>query len=385
MDETDVAAQFPYLFVPRPAGQLRNMPINFRWEVTRRHPIYLQNWQFAQRFFQWSRRGSPRVAESDLVELRVSGVSAQFLNAIGVTSFAPDPSLDFSEIGEGLGENGWLGGSISPVTLRGLWGLLISALPPEVFSATATRLANEMAIEGGPDERRAAGLMALQQVIESQIDQMIDEPIVSINLGVSDRQITQDLKPLLARWRAQRNIEVGRDRSDNFADYLRVWDLREGWSGGVYRSADEKTLRNVAEELGIEPTTASSRYRSAFQLITGHKYSPTMWLRFMGIEKLSRETQEVIGCVASKRPTKLRSNRAVPSSVLGEGHAVETIANEQQAGRELARQQLSDLILDIESLVRERKTDEEILGLLEVETGENCAVIEFIEAIRSRV
>lgn len=234
MDETEIADQLPYLFLPRSEDQLRNMPVNFRWEVTRRHPIYLQHWRVAQRFFRWRRGNTWEIPESDLSELQVSGISAQLLNAIGVKSFAPDPSVEFSEISEGLGANGWLGGSISPVTLRGLWGLLVSTLPADVFSETAIRLANAMTVGGDPDERRSAGLMALQQVDEIRIDQMINAPIVSINPGVSDRQISQDMKPLLDRWRAERNIEVGRDRSESYPDYLCVWDLREGWSGGSY-------------------------------------------------------------------------------------------------------------------------------------------------------
>ena len=384
MDETDDVDQFPYLFLPRPADQLRNMPVNFRWEVTRRHPIYLQYWQSAQKFYQWRRRNTPMVAKSELVELQISEISAQFLRAIGVTSFAPDPSVEFSEIGVGLGENGWLSGSISPVTLRGLWGLLVSTLPAEVFSETAIRLANAMTVGGDSDERRGAGLMALQQVDEIQIDQLINAPIVSINPGVSDRQINEDMKPLLDRWRTERSIEVGRDRSESYPDYLRVWDLREGWSGGSYQSANEKTLAEVAKELDIKPTTASARYRSAFQLITGQPYSPTMWLRFMGIEKLSRITQQTIGRVALRRPTKLRTKKDVPSSTLGDGVTVESIANEQQEFQSQMGMQIVDLVLDIESLVRDKKSNAEILRELEVKPAESDPVIELIEMVRSR-
>ncbi len=384
MDQTDDIDQFPYLFLPRPEGQLRNIPVNFRWEVTRRHPIYLQYWQSAQKFYQWRRRNTRMVAKSELVELQISETSAQFLRVIGVTSFAPDPSVEFSEIGIGLGENGWLRGSISPVTLRGIWGMLVSLLPPEVFSETAIRLANAMTVGGDSDERRSAGLMALQQVDESQIDQLLAEPIVNINPAVSNRQIIEDLNRLLDRLRAERNIEVGRDRSESYPDYLRVWDLREGWSGGSYQSANEKTLAEVAKELDIKPSTASARYRSAFQLITGHEYSPTMWLRFMGIEKLSRITQQTIGRVALRRPTKLRANRDIPSSTLGEGVAVESIANKQQEFQSQMGMQIVDLVLDIESLVRDKKSNTEIFRELEVEPPESDPVIELIEMVRSR-
>lgn len=37
--------------VPRPPFQLRSLPIEFRWEVTRRHPYYQAWWILAKRHY----------------------------------------------------------------------------------------------------------------------------------------------------------------------------------------------------------------------------------------------------------------------------------------------------------------------------------------------
>lgn len=369
------------------------MPFNFRWEVTRRHPVYLEHWQGAQRFFESSQRGDSKEDDLQNEELMMNELSARCLNAIGVGSVAPDPTLEFSDIGEGFADYGWLQGAISPVTLRGLWGMLINTLPPDVFASIARQIIDDMesvAKERGSEiedrQRQLAGYTSLQRIDESALNFMLAEPIVYINPRVSDRQATEDLRTSLARWRAERRIEVGRDRSDNYPDYLRVWDLREGWSGGAYRNADEKTLREVAEELDINPSTASARYRSAFLLITGYEYSPVMWLRFMGIEKLSGVMQDVIGRVASRRPTKLRTRRDIPNSTLGEGDTVGAIVDDRNAQVEQSAQWVSDLMMDLEELIKEKKTDEEILQALEIESddGEFAKMMEVIELIRHR-
>ncbi|MCC9608268.1 hypothetical protein LOC68_11065 [Blastopirellula sp. JC732] len=384
-EQGDVGSQ-PYLVIPRPEGQLRKLPVKFRWEVTRRHPVYLQNWKFAQFFFEWAQQGRemPTDNESSL-RIQVAARSAQLLNAIGVSSFAPDPQLEFDDLEGSERLTPWLGGSISPVSLRRIWGILISAMSAEDFQDAATQITAAMSDEKDPGFRKAAGLGALRQIEEMKIDQMLNEPIVYINPEVSDRQIERDLKPMLSRWRNEKGIVVGRDRSDSYADYLRVWDLREGWEAGAYSADRERTLKEVANELEIKPSTANMRYRSAFQLVTGHPYLIPMWVRFMGIEKLSKVVQESIGKVAQHRPTKSRAKSALPESGLAGNETLGGIASEQADSQTQANTALAELIMDIESLVRSAKSNDQIREALDIDATTAVEFDQLIELVRARV
>jgi hypothetical protein len=53
----------PNGIIIRPAATLRDLPLEFRWEVTRRHPYYLTSWPYAKRHYEapssdWS---APRI------------------------------------------------------------------------------------------------------------------------------------------------------------------------------------------------------------------------------------------------------------------------------------------------------------------------------------
>ena len=148
-----------------------------------------------------------------------------------------------------------------------------------------------------------------------------------MNPAASARQITEAVSELLKSWKSQRGLTEKRDRSDKYPDYLRVWDLREGWSGGAYDITREKKLKEVAIELGLELLTVNNHYRSAFELIIGQPYSPAMWFRVFGVNKFADLTGEgVQGPVTHRRPTVSPTPRPVPESVLGcvsgEGHDV---------------------------------------------------------------
>ena len=72
--------------------------------------------------------GTP--AGSEVEELfRQAAVS--FLAAIGIGGKPPDPAQEFGELDSDKLNAAWLSGAIHPITLRGLAGLLIAALPKE--------------------------------------------------------------------------------------------------------------------------------------------------------------------------------------------------------------------------------------------------------------
>lgn len=298
--------------VPRPPFQLRSLPIRYRWEATRRHPYYQSLWLIVRAYY----RQEPLryVAEEYFRQVAVA-----MLAAIGVSGEPPDPATKFADLGEADLQPGWLCGAVQPITLRGIAGLLIAALPKETLGDVGLRL-----VEAGCDDRdnepprRTQAMLELSTLDKPGLDSYLDEPIVSVNPAASGRQITEALSELLKDWKSERGLSEKRDRSDKYADYLQVWDLREGWTGRDYDITREKKLKEVAIELGVELSTVNNHYRSAFELIVGHPYSPKMWLRLFGVCKFADLTGEgVMGPVTHHRPTVSPTWRPLPEAVLG--------------------------------------------------------------------
>ena len=298
--------------VPRPPFQLRSLPIQYRWEVTRRHPYYQCFWLIARAHH----RQEPLAHEA---EKYFRHLAVAILAMIGVSGEPPHPATEFTDLGEADLQPGWLSGAVHPITLRGIVGLLIAALPKETLGHVGLKL-----IEAGCDDheneppRRTQAMMDLSTLDNPGLDCYLDEPIVSVNPAASGRQITEAVSELLKNWKSQRGLAEKRDRSDKYPDYLRVWDWREGWTGRDYDITREKKLKEVAVELGLELSTVNNHYRSAFELIIGQPYSPGMWFRVFGVNKFADLTGEGIqGPVTHRRPLVSPTRRPVPESVLG--------------------------------------------------------------------
>jgi hypothetical protein len=93
--------------------------------------------------------------------------------------------------------------------------------------------------------------------------------VVGINLNAPQRVITAAVEQLVRQWKDKRGIGERCRRDDKLEEYLAVWDLREGWAGRQYDGSRERTLRQIAGQLGIPLSTAANRYRAAFRLIVG--------------------------------------------------------------------------------------------------------------------
>jgi hypothetical protein len=297
--------------VARPRLQLRSLPIRYRWEVTRRHPYYQSLWLIARAHH----RHEPLAHAADEYWRQIAVL---ILGMIGVSGDPPDPGKEFAELGEVELQSAWLSGAVHPITLRGLAGLLIAALPKETLGHVALQL-----LEAGRDEcgseppRRHSALLNLAALDMPGLDSYPDDPIVAVNPAASGRQITEAVTELLKHWKAERGLAEKRDRSDKYPDYLQVWDLREGWTGRTYDITREKKLKEVAVELGLELSTVNNHYRNAFELIIGHPYSPGMWFRVFGVNKFFDFADGVLGPVTHHRPTVSPTRRPVPESVLG--------------------------------------------------------------------
>ena len=253
----------------------------------------------------------------------------------------------------------WLSGAVHSITLRGIAAMLIAALPKETLGYVGLKL-----VEAGCDDRenepprRAQAIQDLVTLDKPGLDCYPDEPIVSVNPAASGRQITEAVSDLLKHWKKQRGLEEKRDRSDKYPDYLRVWDLREGWTGSAYDLSQEKKLKEVAVELRLKLSTVGKHYRSAFEMIIGHPYSPDMWIRVFGVNKFADLTGEGIqGPVTHRRPLVSPTRRPIPESVLG------CVAKDGASVSPLA-ESLAPPTLDVAAII------EQIRGLLDQEPND---------------
>ena len=239
--------------------------------------------------------------------------------------------------------------------------MLIGLLPKETVGRIGILL-----VEAGCDDlentppRQVKAMLDLNALDLPGLNSYPDEPIVSVNPAASGRQITKAISDLLKQWKNERKLEEKRDRSDKYADYLQVWDLREGWTGGDYDLSREKKLKEVAVEIGLDLSTVNNHYRSAFEMIVGQPYLPDLWCRVFSVVKLMDLTGEnIVGRVTHHRPLVSPTRRPVPESVLG------CVSKKGDARSLTAAIRVSQEV-DIWAIV------EQIRGLLDQEPDDQC-------------
>src|SRR5688572_15352595 len=90
----------------RPPNVTMSMPLEFRWEFTRRHPYYVQFWQLAKRHHEQASQDSEQRARER--------AAMQILGGIGVAGsmVPPDPQLGPEALGHGDLGAVWRSGAI---------------------------------------------------------------------------------------------------------------------------------------------------------------------------------------------------------------------------------------------------------------------------------
>lgn len=359
----------------RPLFQLRSLPIEYRWEVNRRHPYYQMFWRMAQAYYQ-------QEPDARSLEQLLSMAGIAFLNAIGVSGDPPDPATEFEELGAEQIKAAWLSGAVHPITFRALAGLFIAILPRETLLGIGSLLVAASREE--QEEGRlpvAEALFELQRLNAPVLDSFPAEPLVSINPAASARQVNESVNALLKEWRENRNLSEQRSRTDKYPDYLRVWDLREGWSGGTYDPKREQKLKEIAQQLRMPITTVCHHYQNAFELIVGHPYSPELGVRLMGPLKLSTLMTRDVGRVSKRRPTATRTHCPVPESVLlgSEAEAGDTgpVSSQADSGFD---NDVAGLVERILEMIQSGLASDRIAQELELSTN----AIEAIEYLRDR-
>jgi hypothetical protein len=356
--------------VRRPAQELHNYPVEMRWDFVRRHPFYVMYWEEVRRYYD--------KAVDDPPERREFGFRAKLLlGGIGVYGPPVAPASTIGEILEGS-EPSLLSGSLQPMTLRMMASLLIQHLDPEAKAFLAALLldtANRTNDAGLPREEiqrvLSAATHSMNAVALPKLDTFADAPLFFMNLNASLRMIHADAVDQAKRWKRKRGItDPPKLRKEKYSDYLKVWDLREGWTGHGYDRGKELKLREIAKRLGEPITTITSRYQQAFRLVVGVDYSPELWMQVFWPVKVHElfRPGSMNTRVGIKRRVVSAVRRPVPAADLG-GHTGPNQATDPGAGgvkvieaapAKQENMEYRDLILDYLAMTALGRTDLEI-------------------------
>jgi hypothetical protein len=298
----------------RPNGNLRKLIPEMQWEVTRRHPLYIQLWETARKYFG----NTLELSEEDSFAAEIAHLQ---LKLIGFPGQPRPPSVEFDSLDETPLPASLRAGAVRPLTMRDAVALLAGNASKNVLQYAGTLLYQaSLDDEGEPSKLNV--LRQLEKVELAGIDDYLDVPVFTINTKASNAQISKDLASLLEGFRGSE--PTPRSRPDKHAEYLRVWDMREGWTAGEYHGSREMYVHEIAKRLGEFESTVSNQYRCAFELIIGHEYTPDRWRASMGPIKFKAQfpnllNSDVVGRVSRRRPLKSPTRRPVPESVITPG------------------------------------------------------------------
>jgi hypothetical protein len=355
-----------YGLVPRDRVDLLDLPLNFRWEFTRRHPYYLLVWRMARGY----RRNEFAIGSSEVE----AGLAAMYLlGMIGVTGEPPDPTCSFEDLGDL--DPAFMSGSIQPMTIRNMISILIETLPSAdlqlVRAALAVAVDPDYAIPDDIDQRlqKRKADSYLMRFSSAVFDSYPDAPLYYIHLDASQRRIVEDVEVFIRRWKEQRNIPERRTRIQEFVDYLKVWDLHEGWSEGGYKVEEEKSFGQIAKELRLPKSTVVNAYRAAFKRLVGQEFAPELWIRVMGLVKLPALNSQPASKLTGRYRRLISSNAPKPvpeSRVENEPPEHGEVGLIESESAHEGDQKFVELALDATELIERGLADSEIAEKLEL-------------------
>ncbi|WP_417390481.1 hypothetical protein [Gimesia sp.] len=335
----------PFAPLPRPQYQLRSLPPNMRWEVTRRHPIYQNFWNDVSLVYATD-------PQEQQYRREMGAARDALLALIGFSGSPISPATEFHKLApESLPS--FMSGTVHPISFRGLAGLLLAYLPRDIIQ----QIAELFQLDSSNDESQIESLLRLREIQAPILDQYPDELILSVSPTASVRNLNDDIGTAIDNFRNQRNITPRRNREDLYPSYLQVWDLREGWENGRYESGHERTMADIASELQQPLTTINNWYRRAFELVSGHPYSPELWFQLFGPLKFyDQDGMLELGEIILRRPRRSPIPREVDESAI----------SSEESGGILAQQStednvdFSDMQMDLRRLLSANLTDEQV-------------------------
>ncbi len=359
----------PDLLVIRPLNEYLKLTFSQRWEVIRRHPYYQRWW-----------RAAGQVTPSDNINLqRLRNVARLILSsAIQVESYWPDPATPFNAIASHPGLQPFHGGTLSPLIRRAHLLQTVLGLDWAAYTNIIQALIPLTPLLRRGEEGRYDLARAIRDLNIPQLDDVSNSCCFSFNPNAPLDSILSDFRDLVRRVKRDRNITETRRRPEKVNKYLEVWDAREGWESGAYRSSPIVPLREIATRLARPLKTVSDQYRSAFKIIVGHDYTSTLWLDVVASWKWSVSNNGV-GGQQVRRPLRERTRQAAPFARLATTDADYLrragVPNEELEEREL--------LLDIADRIRAGDDDTAIYERLEL--TENARRLGLVEHIRQNL
>jgi hypothetical protein len=272
---------------------------------------------------------------------------------LGVQSsrYPPPESDDLSEA-----DLPFVGACAWPPSLGALAALLCCQLPAEVRVQVGKILATSNSGNEANYLHVAAGeLLRLQEqypILAAEISGM-----VCVDKRAPMRGILERVEDLVQKWNPEPQ-DTRRQSDQKLDSYLEVWDLREGWERGQYDAKMEHRLRDIAMRLGVPVPTVQNRYKSAYRLIVGQDYEPTVYLIIFGPGKLGARLQRW-------RKPKSRTDRAGAETISGAEALASTGASNQE---------YLELVVELKEMVEKRCDPEEIAVALNL-PGERVSEI----------
>ncbi len=351
--------------LPRPEYQLDRLPLRFRWEVTRRHPVYLQLWQVTQ-----SARSSGGQQLVD--QIRRQPLYLNAAAAIRVFGELLDPSTGFDELAETIATALFQRGSLQPVDVKSIAGILMRTMS----SQGLRRLANMMERYADGRDELAPADQVLDDLAEfllstdPELTAYLDAPFYSISPVAPREQVLSDVAAVQAEWRQRLELSEQRSRANDYPAYLEVWDRCEGFVRGQYERISVSSFIDVAVELGEPRTTIRNRYQRAFQIVTGHEYSLENWQAVMGVQQFGQEFGGVVSRVSHRR---LRPRPSVPDvdfSTIVDNEATCDPAYLGSSSGNADHIDSANIVRRICEMIEQGSSDDQILG--DVELGESA-------------
>lgn len=339
----------PSQIVRRPVEVLRGLSLPHQWEVTRRHPYYLLSWQYARRYM---------AQESANQEQRaLDQVFAIVLHMIGAWREFPDPHTSARDFSVGM-QAGWLNGAIAPLSYGTLLGLLLQGLPER--SRGFARSCVDVYWKQETEDFVRMDLLHWVTVRSSEDFDRHVPHLINVNIQAPIDDILKSVEKMVGEWKRAAGAPSRRRRSDKVEDYLRVWDMREGWKEGCYDIEKEMTLKEIAKELRCAIPTVMNRYQSAFKLIVGHDYTPELWLRLIGAYKFCMLGA---GRRSSRRPRSSRhpaSRRIIVATNIGTTFDLHEQAVDSDEAHRPRIDNALELLMRIQRLMKEGRSNEQI-------------------------
>jgi hypothetical protein len=353
-----------------------------RWELTRRHPYYQVNWRMAARYYQPD--NYPNVAIAN-----ISCAAALVLKYIGVHGPPLDPATPTAEVCGAEGAMAFLAGSIQPCTLRSMVDLLAAVLPAETLDELGklfqerARLRRIHGMAWPGTEEGAESFAAFGLLRAYELDTCLQAPVVNVLLEASNRMLVKDLLTYATTRRKFASIRAVKIQPNQLRAVLAVWDLREGWTGSAYDLGREVTFAKIVRQVGKPLSTLYSRYRKAFEFITGHDYSFDNWWLVFGVAKFFRaEPGKLTSSASARRRVSPAGPRVVPESTVfrpqGNPESPQILEFMARSQEDVQSQILRK---DLKALIQTGKSNQEIIDELELEHFRP----DHIDALRTRL